>query len=526
MRRRQFTLLVDARPLMRTRSLPIPDRLRAFVLVCLQLALILLIVHRFDIETQKHFFPMLCLAVAGFVVHTWLPGRYRVWFFTGLSLAGLLFVLGWPNGTWVIGIGGGLIALCHLPVPLVFRILLLAAAGVQLAVFRLEYHDKPFWPVLGSMFMFRLMVYVFETRHERRRPPLGHTLAYFFPLPNVSFLFFPILDFKTFRETYQEDVSAETAQAGVGWIVRGLSHLLAYRVIKYYLLPGPQELSDLPHLALFLAANYALYLHVSGCFHIITGIFHLFGFALPRTHHNYFLASSFTDIWRRINIYWKDFMMKVFFFPAFFALRGLGTRAAVAVAALGVFVATWLLHYYQVFWMTGFPPQPGQRPARREPVARGRRPGRLELSTRPEPSQTTLCLSSEDYSTERGRQFPSCRRHVRADQPILGLLEHAGVLQVRDGADRRRPRGAERRRSGASSSSGRRQLRRGGTARAGPADSARFAAVTTFVNCIGVGADRDAGRHRPSGDSPGRRGFRPPGRRRDGRPAARVRDAG
>ncbi len=341
---------------MQTRSFPIPDRLRAFVLVCLQLALILLLVHRFDIESQKHFFPVLCLAAGGFVIHSWLPGRWRSWFFTALSLSGLLFVLGWPHSAWVIGLGGGLIAVCYLPIPLIFRILLLTIAGVQLALFRLEYHDRPFWPVLGSMFMFRLIVYVFETRHERRQPPLGPTLAYFFPLPNVSFLFFPILDFKTFRETYQEDALPEAAQTGIEWIVRGLSHLLAYRIIKHYLLPGPQELGDLPHLALFLAANYALYLHVSGCFHLITGIFHLFGFALPRTHHNYFLASSFTDIWRRINIYWKDFMMKIFFFPAFFALRGWGTRAAVAVAALGVFVTTWLLHYYQVFWMTGLPP--------------------------------------------------------------------------------------------------------------------------------------------------------------------------
>ena len=101
----------------------------------------------------------------------------------------------------------------------------------------------------------------------------------------------------------------------------------------------------------FLAANYALYLHISGQFHIITGVLHLFGFDLPRTHHNYFLASSCQDIWRRINIYWKDFMTKVFFFPAFFTLRGLGTRTAVVVGALWVFLATWLLHSYQFFWL-------------------------------------------------------------------------------------------------------------------------------------------------------------------------------
>ena len=169
----------------------------------------------------------------------------------------------------------------------------------------------------------------------------------------MCFLFFPILDFKTFRETHRADAGWHDAQGGVVYLVRGLSHLLVYRIIKYYVLPSPHQLGDLPNLALFMASNYALYLHVSGYFHIITGIFHLFGFGVPRTHHNYFLATSFTDIWRRINIPWKEFMAKVFFFPVFFAARGLRTRAAIIVAALWVFVVTWVLHSYQVFWLTG-----------------------------------------------------------------------------------------------------------------------------------------------------------------------------
>ena len=53
---------------------------------------------------------------------------------------------------------------------------------------------------------------------------------------------------------------------------------------------------------------------------------HLFGFNLPETQSLYYLASSFTDFWRRINIYWKDFMMKVFYYPAFFGLKRSGTR--------------------------------------------------------------------------------------------------------------------------------------------------------------------------------------------------------
>ena len=91
-------------------------------------------------------------------------------------------------------------------------------------------------------------------------------------------------------------------------------------------------------------ATYLLYLHVSGQFHLIVGLLHMFGFNLPETHHRYLLASSFTDFWRRINIYWKDFIMKLFFYPAFFALRGIGTLRAIALATLLAFFATWALH--------------------------------------------------------------------------------------------------------------------------------------------------------------------------------------
>jgi hypothetical protein len=328
------------------------SRLGAFALFCLQLALVLVVVFRFDIEGQNHFFAVLCLAAAGVVVHAWLPRRLRAGFFVLLSLASILLVLGWPNCGWAVGIGLVLVLLCRLPVPLIVRVALLVAVAIVLAVARLDY-PSPFWPVLASMFMFRLIVYLYDARHERRPPPLAHALAYFFALPNVCFTLFPVLDFKTFRATYYDEDDYKIYQTGIGWIIRGIVHLLCYRVVKSYLLPSPSQLSDLPHLGLFFAATYALYLRVSGWFHIITGTLHLFGFNVPRTHHNYFLAASFTDIWRRINIYWKDFMTKVFFLPAFFGLRRFGDRAATMAAVLWVFVVTWFLHSYQVFWLLG-----------------------------------------------------------------------------------------------------------------------------------------------------------------------------
>ncbi|HMB70653.1 MAG TPA: SGNH/GDSL hydrolase family protein, partial [bacterium] len=88
--------------------------------------------------------------------------------------------------------------------------------------------------------------------------------------------------------------------------------------------------------------------------HLIIGMLLLFGFNLPETHHLYYLASSFSNFWRRINIYWKDFMQKLFFMPLFFRLkkRG-GNLTAIIVATMITFLATWFLHAWQWFWLRG-----------------------------------------------------------------------------------------------------------------------------------------------------------------------------
>src|SRR5439155_15735871 len=107
--------------------------------------------------------------------------------------------LGLSNGSRLIGLGLGLIAICHLPLPVLLRAVLLLLAGAALAGLRIDF-PLPFWPIFGSMFMFRIIVYLFELRHGKARLPSALTLAYFFPLPNVSFTLFPVLDFQTFRD--------------------------------------------------------------------------------------------------------------------------------------------------------------------------------------------------------------------------------------------------------------------------------------------------------------------------------------
>src|SRR5690606_19467558 len=80
---------------------------------------------------------------------------------------------------------------------------------------------------------------------------------------------------------------------------------------------------------------------------------HLFGWNLPETNHQYYLAESFTDYWRRVNIYWKDFTLGTVFNPVALRLRRTGTVWAVVIGSMAAFVVTWALHGYQTFWLTG-----------------------------------------------------------------------------------------------------------------------------------------------------------------------------
>jgi len=310
------------------------------------------------IESPAFYERVVPLAIGGAIVHHLLPARWRLGFFAFLSIATIWVVFGIVQGTWIVGIGLALIAICHLPIPFAARIGLLLAAGATLAAMRADVLPIPFspaiWAILGSMFMFRLIVYVYDIRHLKQRTTWEQRLAYFFCLPNVAFPLFPVIDFATFRRTYYDRPAADIYREGIAWIVRGTAHLVLYRLVYLYLTLSPTDVNTGRDLIQYAVANYALYLRVSGQFHLIVGLLHLFGFRLPETHRFFFLASSFSDFWRRINIYWKDFMQKVFYLPLFLRLvRTRGETVAMVLSSVFVFVATWFFHSYQWFWILG-----------------------------------------------------------------------------------------------------------------------------------------------------------------------------
>ena len=356
---------------------------KTFFAISAQLAALLVLLWVFDIEPGSGVSRILPLLFAGFLVHSWLPLRYRLQFFLLLSAIAIVLVLGPVPAALLFAVGLGLIGLSHLPVAFSIRVLLVSAVGISLAAARLGWGVSMLpsgaafrvgglrnvvLPVIGSMFVFRLVIYLYDLRHEERdrataragatktvqAPTFWARLSYFFLLPNVCFLLFPVVDFRTFRRTYYDSDPQAIYWKGVWLIWLGFVDLLLYRLVYHFVMISPGDIDGIWSVARFVLGRYLVYIRVVGQFHLIIGMLCLFGFNLPPAHRYFFLASGFTDFWRRARIDWKDFMVKIFYYPFLVpSQRKVGKTAALVLATGLVFVATLLLHAVQWLWLRG-----------------------------------------------------------------------------------------------------------------------------------------------------------------------------
>ncbi|HYQ16035.1 MAG TPA: hypothetical protein VEQ58_09760 [Polyangiaceae bacterium] len=353
-----------AQPVVSSRA----KELGALGLVLLQVMLAVVVMGRLGLQSSA-VRRVLLFAGAGFVVHHFLPARHKLRFFLALSVLAMFVILGGtphlaypdpkiavPRVAALLGFGCAFIAISLARVRLALRIGALLVLTAVLAVLRSGWFDtgvlNAIWPLIAVFFMFRLIGFLYDITTSGVRPSFAQSAQYFFALPAVVATFLPVIDFKKFS-TPSKEAALLTYQRGASWIGRGALQLVAHRVVSqvYYL---PQsDVRDGVDLVQFLLSNVFLYLKLSGVFHLLIGILLLFGFNLPETNSRYTLASSFTDYWRRVNIYWKDFILKVFYFPAFFKLKKRGQTFALVLSTLWAFFATWALHLYQTWWLRG-----------------------------------------------------------------------------------------------------------------------------------------------------------------------------
>ncbi len=334
-----------------------PKRLRSFFLSLFQFVLVLFIVTKYNFEKSSGIIDYAPYVILVFVVYSFIPIRFRPAFLF-LSCVSLIYIaFGILAGSFFIVIGLSLIFISHLPIKFKYRVFIVLLLALILALFRTEFIYLP-WMTMTAMymvplFMFRLIIYLYEIKNGLIPLNKWQSVSYFFMFPNVFFLFFPIIDYKTYIKTFLDSPEIEIWQKGIRWMVRGLIHIMCYRLICLNFLIGPAEVIDLPSLLQYMVVNYSLIVRLSGVFHFMVGLVCMFGFNLPQIFDNYFTATSFVDLWRRINIYWRNFVLKIFFYPIMFRYKKIVKKNLLAFTMMTVFFITWIMHSYQLFWITG-----------------------------------------------------------------------------------------------------------------------------------------------------------------------------
>lgn len=333
-------------------------RVWTFVALAAQLAALLVVFRLYHLtEKPSLLVRLLEVTFGAFLIHYWLPFRFKEPFWVMASISGAFLLMEPRTAALLIAVGLVFFLILRAEIPFSWRVALLALVFVAFTygcAAKALPIPNDFYVLFGAIFMFRIIIYAYDLAHSREPARLLPFLSYFFLLPNYYFTLFPVIDFQMMRRTYYQRNINEIAQQGIHWMTRGAIQLMLYRLVVYfndrYL---PDRVTSFGALITTMVLTFLLYLNVSGKFHLIVGMLHLFGYDLPETNRRYLLASSFADFWRRANIYWKDFMVKIVYFPVYFKMRKKGEVAAQVVATATVFLVTWAFHSYQFFWIRG-----------------------------------------------------------------------------------------------------------------------------------------------------------------------------
>ena len=165
-------------------------------------------------------------------MHYWLPARLRHLFAVFYVVLGYVVLLGPIVAGLVMAAGLISTASCGVPSPGWVRVGIVLVGAFTVGRTTGAPGILGVLAILGSLFMFRLIVYLYDVRYANTARLLDF-LGYFLLLPNCYFLLFPVVDHATFlvcRDRPLDDV----VQTGIRWILRGVVQLVLYRFIDAY----------------------------------------------------------------------------------------------------------------------------------------------------------------------------------------------------------------------------------------------------------------------------------------------------
>lgn len=333
----------------------IATRMKYFVMFAIQVVFTWLLVTYFQLEKNSGV-PQLAIYWCGAaLLHFWLPKSWRLSLVVLTTAVTVIHALGIFSGVIFYLITGCFVVTAHLKIKRIYRTLLILAGVVFLIALRLQFLYMPrvyvAIPLVGMFFMFRFILYWYELKYETKPSSWGLRLSYLYNPLNAAFPLFPVFDFKAWQRNYYDQQEVTIYATAFRRIFFGVLLMLLYRLL-YAHNPNPANIQTAQELLLYFFFSYIFLIRILGIFWFTLGFLGLFGFNLPKVFDQVFFITRFSNIWRQMNIYWKDFIQKIAYFPLYFKLRK-KLKSALFVSGIVTFFITWFFHNWQYFWIKG-----------------------------------------------------------------------------------------------------------------------------------------------------------------------------
>lgn len=330
-------------------------RLGFFIPVLFASAALTLALIRLEFETGSPLADVLPIILSVFAINYWSPSRLSlITMIVGAVVACGLF-LGPYNTGALIAILATYTSLFYVFRQTKWRIAFALLITGGLMFLRLGLMHLPFVPlavpVAGSMIMFRFILMIYEHHYKHVESTWLQKFAYLFLLPSLAFPLYPIVDYKNYISNHRPK-DHRLIRTGLTRICAGLVFMMIYRILYLYVLPSYVEVHDALSAGAYMTGSYLYVINILGIFWAGIGYLTILGYDMPPVFNNMFLIDSFRDIWRRINTYWRDFAVKLIYYPLYFKLRK-KTKAAILITSLVTLTISALLHGWQWFWLQG-----------------------------------------------------------------------------------------------------------------------------------------------------------------------------
>ncbi len=314
------------------------------------------ITHVLHVDSLERITELLPIIITSFVLHAIVRIRFRPALFVLTFVIAVYYAFGFFSGFILLGLILLPFLLLNLKISGSFRLLLIVAFLVTLGCFSFGFSYMPrlqlVIPYAAALLMFRSVICLYEAKHHPMNENFWLRLSYFFCVPNLAFLFFPIVDYRTHINSYYNTSVNLIWKRGSIYILFGIAQFLLYRIIHNKFSISTNAVHDAFTLSQLIVVNYFSLLKISGTLTAGAGFVCFFGYNLPAPFGNYFFSDSFGDYWRKVNIYWREFMMKLVYYPVYFAIRK-KTKWSTELSIIVVFICSIFFHWYQKFWITG-----------------------------------------------------------------------------------------------------------------------------------------------------------------------------